>query len=204
MTDTRLYTNERRPPPPTFAQDVAEARLSMRRLQEKYHTSPPTLRRWAAETGVSLANFPSTAGRWSTEPPDWRTLAPTMTVRELMQHYQLSGTSVRWLAKKTGVTPKRAKRGRKRIGPTPPIGPTMTDLDAAAHHLRRHYSRVHRCDILLYDSGDMANRRITWGDERGLANHGKDQYFVDTLGILANKDVVELARSLGWKGAHDG
>ncbi len=193
-----------RSPPTYFRRDVVEEHMSVRALRKKYKTSSKTLHRWESELGVKLDNYNPPSLRKRPVPDDWYQVAPTKTIKELRDEYGLSDSLVRKMVRETGVKVIRLRSplgqmGRGKALSTQP----HTELDAAAHHLRRYYACVHRCDIRLYSENDPARRHITWGAVRGLENGGAGFYFVDSVGIVANDDVVALARSKGWRSSYD-
>lgn len=69
--------------------------------------------------------------------------------------------------------------------------PPHDDADLAANYLRRFYTNVFRCDIPF-------SRSKTWGFMHGVPNGGRGYYHVDRIGVLANSDVIELAKKKGW------
>lgn len=195
-------------PPTYFKRSVVEERLSIRALRQKYKTSTKTLRRWANDIGISLDNYKQPSLRKRAVPDDWHTVAPTMTIKQLESHYSMSHSLVRRMVRDTKVRVLKGKPGRPgigRMGRARAVTDTRprTELDAAAHHLRQRYKCVHRCDIKLYSENDPARKHITWGSVRGIANDGVGFYYVDSVGIVANETVVELARNMGWRSVYD-
>lgn len=77
--------------------------------------------------------------------------------------------------------------------------PTQSALDAAVRHLRRCFPNVFRCDIVITEfGGDNKKTTVTWGDEKGLPDSGAGLHYVETVGIVANAAIPELARRHGW------
>lgn len=194
-----------RPPPASFVTDVEKERLSLTALRKKHNASVNTVKRWAAEAGVTIERYDPPHRRKRETPVDWHEVAPTKTAAELCEHYGMSDSLVRRLLKESGIKPLRRKIvSRRSSGPRSVIDPRpQTELDSAAHHLRRYYSVVHRCDIKLYSELDPQRKHITWGAVRGVPNDGVGWYYVDSLGIVANETVVTLAREKGWKSIYD-
>lgn len=75
-------------------------------------------------------------------------------------------------------------------------------LASAVRHLRRHFSNVFRCDIVLTEmGGEDKKTTITWGEDKGLPNKGAGLHYIEKLGIVPNAALLELARQHGWKSA---
>ena len=76
-----------------------------------------------------------------------------------------------------------------------PVDPQRADK--AAHHLRRFYSRVHRCDLKMY-----TGRNTVWADMQTppIPNHGIGYYWVAGKGAILNADMIDLAVSRGFRG----
>ena len=127
-------------------------------------------------------------------PTDFSVRGREMTLNEAAKHY--------------GVTPAVVGRWRRESGirylpygktfvvaqlPKNSVPKVASDSAAqAAHHIRRWFRNVHRADILEREDG------TTWGELRGLPNKGKGLYYVDSMGVVPEADVIELARSRGW------
>lgn len=185
-----------KPVPSGFKHELTVERLSVRALCRKYKTSTPTIARWAQEIGEPLDAYKRAAIKKREVPADWFKVAPTMTVKQLQTHYGMSGSLVRRIAKDTKIRFVGRKTSTYYLG-TP--GPSLSELDKAAHYLRRFFRNVHRCDIKLYDSPDLDRASLTWGDVRGMKGGGAGHYYVDSVGIVANNDVLALAQSKGWR-----
>lgn len=198
-------TLPQRPPPSSFVTDVQRERLSLTALRKKHNASVNTVKRWAEETGVTIEAYDPPHLRKREAPADWHEVAPTKTAAELCEHYGMSDSLVRRLLKETGIKPLRRKIvSRRASGPKSVVDTRpQTELAAAAHHLRRYYKAVHRCDIKLYSELDPQRKHITWGAVRGVPNDGVGWYYVDSIGIVANETVVMLAREKGWRSVYD-
>lgn len=140
-------------------------------------------------------------------PPDWFDLAPTLTVPEIVEHYGLARSTVRRMIKRTGITPQPAKSGPPK-GTMPANryrvarghfsvnvrGNVETEVAEAANYLRRFYRNVFRCDIVARE-----NPKVLWGELHDVPNKGVGYYHVDKKGILANTEVIDLAKAKGWE-----
>ena len=164
-----------------------------------YRTGWDTIVRWRIETGLS-----EDLGKGKV-PEDWAEVAPTMTARQLCNKYRLTPYRLTILIAQTGVTVAKPV-GRKPFKPkTPPpeaikvvekaVDPQRADK--AAHHLRRFYPAVHRCDLKMY-----TGRNTVWADMQTppIPNHGVGYYWVAGKGFLLNTDMIDLAVGKGFRG----
>ena len=164
-----------------------------------YRTGWDTIVRWRIETGLS-----EDLGKGQV-PEGWAEIAPTMTARQLCVKYRLTPYRLTILIAQTGVTIAKPV-GRKPFMPkTPPpeairvvekaVDPQRADK--AAHHLRRFYPAVHRCDLKMY-----VGRNTVWADMQSppIPNHGVGYYWVSGRGALRNPEMIELAISKGFNG----
>jgi hypothetical protein len=155
-----------------------------------WHASVPTIQRWLQATNLTeRVTHPSV-------PPSWHDVAPTKNKTELATHYCVSMKTVnKWIAE-TGIKAKP----KKRLFLSRPEQRERTklkcagseDCAAAADYLRRIYSNVHRCDIYL-------TTQRTWGQVLGLPNKGRGQYFVHSVGVITNDQLLTLARKHGFQ-----
>lgn len=160
-------------------------------LSRHWHTAIPTIHRWLKETGLTdRVNNPP-------PPKSWGDIAPTKNKIELSTHYKVTTSVIlRWI-QLTGINarPKRQlvlSRPEMRARAQAKYGGDSKTLDAAAHFLRRFYANVHRADIYL-------TRTCTWGESRGLPHRGKGLYYIDSVGVVTNEDMLTLARKHGYE-----
>lgn len=141
-------------------------------------------------------------------PDDWYVIAPTKFKKDLQGYYAMTRLQIERLVELTGVStrpmnpPPRPKVqvSRKPIRNfkqfihkrTPDIAGGVPS--AAAHHLRRFYPNVHRCDI-----GMSETTSETWGDRHGLPNRGKGLYYVAGVGAISELELVNLAMDKGFE-----
>ena len=161
-------------------------------LSRHWHTAIPTIHRWLRETGLTdRVNNPP-------PPKSWGDIAPTKNKVELSAHYKVTTSVIlRWI-QLTGINarPKRQlvlSRAEARDRAAIKYSGSK-DLEAAAHFLRRHYPNVHRADIYL-------TTQRTWGQARGLPDKGRGRYYVDSIGVIGVRELLELAKRHGYNGA---
>jgi hypothetical protein len=166
-----------------------------------YRTGWDTVVRWCVQSGLR-EEIPK-----GKVPDDWAEIAPTLTHAELRRKYRLSPYRLSILIADTGVNPlplrgRRATREKDPAIPAPP--PKVVEMavdpqraDKAAHHLRRFYPTVHRCDLKMY-----TGRSTAWADVQSppIPNHGIGYYWVAGKGAMLNVDMIELAVAKGFGG----
>lgn len=166
-----------------------------------YRTGWSTIVRWCVESGLR-EDIPK-----GKIPNDWEQIAPTLTHAELRRKYRLSPYRLSILIAQTGVCPlplpgRRTPRPKDPSIPDAPIRVIEKPIDPqradkAAHHLRRHYPAVHRCDLKMY-----VGRNTVWADMQSppVPNHGVGYYWVSGKGAMLNPDMIELAVEKGFVG----
>jgi hypothetical protein len=166
-----------------------------------YRTGWSTIVRWCIENGLREEVSQNKI------PDDWAQVAPTLTHAELRRKYRLSPYRLSILIAQTGVDPlplpgRRPPRPKDPAIPAPPPKVIAKPVDPeragkAAHHLRRHYSAVHRCDLRMY-----TGRNTVWADVQAppIPNHGIGYYWVAGKGAILNADMIDLAITKGFRG----
>ena len=166
-----------------------------------YRTGWSTIVRWCVENNLR-EEIPE-----GKIPADWEQVAPTLTHAELRRKYRLSPYRLSILIAQTGVNPlplpgRRPPRPKDPAIPPPPpkvIEKPVDPLraDKAAHHLRRYYPAVHRCDLKMF-----TGRTTVWADVQvpPIPNHGIGYYWVAGKGAILNVDMIDLAVAKGFRG----
>jgi hypothetical protein len=172
--------------PDDFADRAAALHASG--LMRHYAVSNSIIRRWLAESGLTPAKAPrQVSPKRVPIAEDFAEVAPTLTKRQLSDHYGVSETVIiRW-AKESGVRPKRAPKGRlpgSIIASVPQVDASLAAR--AAQHLRRRHI-VYHCAVL------PAHER------RGLPNKGRDHWYVNGRGALPAADMIALAEQKGFQ-----
>ena len=180
-----------RPMPDGFIEFASAPGVSVKQIIRQFRCHSDVANRWLSEAGITLGP------RLKPVPDDWHQRVGTMSAIKLATHYGVANTVVkRWLRETNTKPAKPQPRIFKLPGlvmqPKPIV--QRSEIEDAAHYLRRFYANVFRCDI-KYDE------RRTWGFVHGVPNGGRGFYHVDRLGILANNDVIELAKKKGWSHA---
>lgn len=170
------------------------------------------MNKWAEAVGVDLkavevVRSGPMLGVKIPVPSDWATVAPTKIRKDLYEHYGVRKLPVdRWI-RETGIEPmsryarlvpvrqKPEKIVKQFIQWKPAVSRSVdwSSAGKAADYLRRYFANVHRCDIQLNVGSGK-----TWGDKRGVANHGKGFWNVDGKGVLNAEQVVCLAQEKGF------
>lgn len=203
--------------PSDFAEFVEAHGIA--KAQSHFRAGWGTVYRWCDELGIPRTRRKPTKTRpkYTVETPDdWAEVAPTMYKNQLTKHYGISMLQVTRLIEKTGIRAKltvhelaamngrkakAAGRGRDKHQSVKwlhwraraPSQPQRDVYDLAAGFLRRTFSNVFRCDILLYEG-----KRTTWGDEHGLPHHGRYHYCVGKLGPLERDNMLSVAEQRGF------
>lgn len=151
-------------------------------LCRKWNASVETVHRWLQETKLMERVFNPPL------PKDWNKIAPTRTRADLVLHYRVSPRVIKQWADEAGVKPKpKGQRPRSQPATLPKHD---ARCDTAADFLRGVYSNVHRCDIQVTLSR-------TWGQVHNIPDKGRGRYFVEGVGVLTNKELLELAKRHG-------
>lgn len=178
----------------------------------KYKAGWNTIHKWARAVGIDLKEVEIVkSGKPIAHkipvPVDYADIAKKYIRKEVYEHYHVTKLTVdRWI-EETGIEPKSRYADLKPQRPArmkvikqhvswKPVSTRAVDWSIAgkaADYLRRYFANVHRCDIQL----NVGSGR-TWGDKRGLQNHGKGFWNVDGKGILNAEQVVCLAREKGF------
>lgn len=114
--------------------------------------------------------------------------AQGMSTVQVAKHFKVSIKRARKWFKATGVEYVRA-RSTKPYRRAPPVKAAASEIDQAISALRRRYPNVFRCDIRLHE-----RKRDTFGSVRGLPDKGRNHWFVESIGIVDEAKVIELAR----------
>jgi hypothetical protein len=156
-------------------------------FSRRWRTSVPAIQRWLKATNLTerVQNPPV--------PKSWGDVAPTMNRTELARHYSVRpNTIARWV-RETDIQskPKKAQtwvpRGKRTV-----VKANTQACEAAANYLRNIYRNVHKCSIYLTHSQ-------TWGEARGLPDKGRGLYFVHSVGVISNEQMLKLAREHGYE-----
>lgn len=178
---------------------LSQERVTRRAIARHYGVKHDTSARWVSTLPKHVQDAVAYGQLKLELPEDWPARAKYMPRKELMAHYGIGDIVLnRWISESKitppyapGYVPKSSTTQQIKQMPVPPVAPDQHAQ--AAHYIRRWFSNVHRADILETETG------ITWGEMRGLPDKGKGKYFVGGLGIVANDDVVEIARARGWR-----
>ncbi|OXE37495.1 MAG: hypothetical protein CGW95_01205 [Phenylobacterium zucineum] len=212
---TRRPTRTRRIAPDDFPEVVN--RLGITKARAHFDVAWDTIYRWCGELNIKPpARRPTkTRPRKDIEvPADWAEVAPTKFKVELSVHYGLSSRMIDRLIERTGIRSRKTVHELARERPSKeqhqrplcwrPSGSFYTfrngaelprsTPEAAAQFLRRRYANVHRADIRMKEGSAE-----TWGDRRGLPDHGKGQYYVHPVGVVSELDLVMLAVRHGFE-----
>lgn len=200
--------------PTPIPDDFTENAKVMTRTQlcQHYNVTPRTVWKWIYRLDADYIDR-KTYGI----PADFSERAKEMTKAELGRHYIKDGSTIqRWLAalnitakkyehpnagRRNKIVEERVKRSQPEVKDWRHkvfTNQMRSEAAAAAHFLRRHYGSVFRCDIKMWES-----KPGTWGDARGLFDHGRNQYFVSGKGTMWLDELIELARSHGFTGSQD-
>lgn len=214
---SRRPSRIRRLSPPDFVEVVNQ--IGITKARSHFNVAWDTIYRWCSELNIK----PPARRPTKTRPPkvieapaDWAEVAPTKYKVELSAHYGISSRMVDRLIETTGIRSRKTVHELAREKPAKDKGRGTTSLywrgarhyqtfryttelprstpQQAAQFLRRKYANVHRADIILKEGSSK-----TWGDLRGVPNHGKGFYYVHPIGVISELDLVMLAVNHGFE-----
>ena len=181
--------------------------MNMTQLAKHYGRVRSVIARWVEELELTEI-IVSPAGRPKAIPHNFTKMAPTMTRAELMRLYNTDRLTVmRWL-KEVGITCQSITERRAQNAASVPTkiednGPVVRreftghmKLTAAeaAQFLRRLHASIHRADIKMFEHSSH-----TWGDVNNVPHRGVNQYYVAGKGIMWLDDLIDYAKTKGFK-----